>query len=160
MGGFTHAFGPGHPKTLFLVSAIHRLALNLFRKGEVNAVEAMLRLALEGNELVHGKASPFTVTCADWLAHLLNQQDRRPEAIKLLRPYAFYWREDEACVPAQDLIYNLACYECLSGNEAKAKNLLTEIINKHPETKEQALADEDFASIREFIEALPNPKNE
>ena len=160
LGGFTHTFGPGHPKTLFLVSAIHRLALHLFRKGEVNAVEAMLRLALEGNELVHGKASPFSLTCADLLAHLLNQQDRRPEAIKLLRPYAFYWREDETCVPAHDLTYNLACYECLSGNETTAKDLLAEIIKKHPEKKEQALADEDFASIRDFIKSLPDPKNE
>ena len=158
--GFTHAFGPGHPRTLGLVSAIHRLALHLFRKGEGNAVEAMLRLALEGSELVYGTASPFTLTCADLLAHLLNQQDRRPEAIQLLRPYAFYWREDETCVPAHDLAYNLACYECLSGNEAAAKDLIADIIRKHPEKKEQALADEDFASIRDFIEALPNPKNE
>jgi hypothetical protein len=136
------------------------LALHLFRKGEGTAVEAMLRLALEGSELVYGTASPFTLTCADLLAHLLNQQDRRLEAIQLLRPYAFYWREDETCVPAHDLAYNLACYECLSGNEATAKDLLAEIINKLPEKKEQALADEDFASIRDFIAALPNPKND
>ena len=56
--------------------------------------------------------------------------------------------------------YNLACYECLSGNEAAAKDLLAEIIKNHPEKKEQALADEDFASIRDFIETLPNPENE
>jgi len=157
--GFTHAFGPAHPKTLRLVSAIHCLALHLFRKGEGTATEALLRLALKGNELVRSAASPFTLTCADLLAHLLNQQDRRLEAIQLLRPYAFYWRKDETCVPAHDLAYNLACYECLSGNEATAKDLLAEIINKLPEKKEQALADEDFTSIREFIEALPNPKN-
>ena len=52
----------------------------------------------------------------------------------------------------------LACYECLEGNTDEAKRLIAEHLKKHPEEKEQALADEDFTSIREFIEALPNPK--
>jgi len=88
------------------------------------------------------------------LANLLNEQARRPEAVQLLRSYA----SDSA--DAEDaLAYNLACYECLEGNTDEAKRLIAEHLKKHPENKEQALADEDFTSIREFIEALPNPKN-
>jgi hypothetical protein len=80
---------------------------------------------------------------------------RRSEAIKLLRSYASCSADIEDV-----LAYNLACYECFEGNVDEAKRLIAAHINKHPEKKEQALADEDFASIRDFIAALPNPKND
>ncbi|KRP35046.1 MAG: hypothetical protein ABS34_11825 [Opitutaceae bacterium BACL24 MAG-120322-bin51] len=61
--------------------------------------------------------------------------------------------------PAADAVaYNLACYECLEGNTDEAKRLIAEHLKKHPENKEQALADEDFTSIRDFIKTSPNSK--
>jgi len=50
--------------------------------------------------------------------------------------------------------YNLACYECLSGNLDEAKRLLAEDIAADPEKKEQALQDSDLEAIREFIKRL------
>ena len=50
--------------------------------------------------------------------------------------------------------YNLACYECLSGNLDEAKRLITEKLATDPEKKEWALSDEDLAAIRDYIAAL------
>jgi hypothetical protein len=50
--------------------------------------------------------------------------------------------------------YNLACFECLEGNHEEAKRLISEHLQLHPEKKDQALADEDFATIRDWIANL------
>ena len=50
--------------------------------------------------------------------------------------------------------YNLACYECLSGNLDEAKRLIAEEIAANPEKKEQVLQDEDLKPIWDFIKLL------
>ncbi|MDG1364492.1 MAG: hypothetical protein P8Q54_13555 [Akkermansiaceae bacterium] len=44
--------------------------------------------------------------------------------------------------------------ECLEGNADEAKRLIGEPLKKHPEKKENALKDEDFAAIRDWIRNL------
>ena len=70
--------------------------------------------------------------------------------------------------------YNLACYECLTGNLEEAKIVIKKHLEScgeewakkidgmvfpggaqgHPEKKENALKDDDLAAIRDFIETL------
>jgi hypothetical protein len=52
------------------------------------------------------------------------------------------------------LQYNLACYECLEGNIEEAKRLIADYLKKHPDKKNQALEDEDFTAIHEWISQL------
>ena len=113
------------------------------------SAEALYRRALEGCEKTLGLKHPDTDTAAYGLAGTLNATDRRPEAIALLRRFAVLSAESRDAVA-----YNLACYECLEGNHEEAKNLLSEHLALHPDLKAQALADEDFAAIRDWIEDL------
>ena len=56
---------------------------------------------------------------------------------------------------AEDAVgYNLACYECLAGNLEEAKIVIAKHLEAHPEKRENALKDEDFTAIRDFIETL------
>jgi hypothetical protein len=50
--------------------------------------------------------------------------------------------------------YNLARYECLEGNIDEAKRLIADYLKKHPDKKNQALEDEDFTAIHEWISQL------
>ena len=144
--------GPDHPSTL---KSVDNLGILLSDKADYEGAEKLYRRALEGRERVLGPDHPETLESVYSLGIFLNKQNRRPEAVKLLRSYASHSAEAE-----DTLAYNLACYECLEGNTDEAKRLIAAHLKKHPEKKEMALNDEDFASIREFIEALPNPKNE
>lgn len=44
--------------------------------------------------------------------------------------------------------------ECLEGNPNEAKRLIGEHLKKHSEKKENALKDENFAAIRDWIRNL------
>ena len=44
--------------------------------------------------------------------------------------------------------------KCLEGNADEAKRLIGEHLKKHPEKKENALKNEDFAAIRDWIRNL------
>ena len=127
----------------------------LYEMGDYEAAEIEYRRELVEVENVFGPTHPSTLDRVNTLGIFLNDQLRRSEAIKLFRSYASCSADIEDV-----LAYNLACYECLEGNVDEAKRLIAAHINKHPEKKEQALADEDFASIRDFIKSLPDPKNE
>ena len=149
--GREKALGVEHPDTL---TSLGDFALFLSCKSDLDGAELLYRRALEGREATQGAQHPDTLNSAFCYALNINRLGEPHKAAEVLCRYAY--QSDEAMGM---LGYNLACYECLSGNEATAKDLLAEIIKKHPETKEQALADEDFASIREFIEALPTTLN-
>ena len=111
--------------------------------------EKLYRRALEGYEKQLGPDHPSTLGNVYGLGILLNEQNRRPEAIKLLRSYVSHSAEAE-----DTLAYNLACYECLEGNADEAKRLIAAHLKKHPEKKENALKDEDFAAIWDWIRKL------
>ena len=120
----------------------------LSKKGDYDGAEALDRRALEGYEKALGSEHPDTLMSVNNLTFLLNATDRRPEAIALLRRFAVLSDDSRDAVA-----YNLACYECLEGNHEEAKRLIAEHLERHPEKKAQALADEDFAAIRDWIEA-------
>ena len=52
------------------------------------------------------------------------------------------------------VVYNLACYECLSGKTKEAKRLITEYLRLHPEETVEALADDDLSAIHEVIRGI------
>jgi hypothetical protein len=130
--------------------------LDLFsEKGDMDG-EIELRSSFIGcssEKLKIGEDHRFSLDNVIALASLLNKLKRRPEALQILSQ-----RAAVSGAAADALSYNIACYECLEGNADEAKRLIGEHLKKHPEKKEQALADEDFTSIREFIKTLPNPK--
>ena len=102
-----------------------------------------------GNAATRGPEHPDTLAGLNNLASLLNATGRLAEAVVLLREHA---AKSEACLAY--VRYNLACYECLSGNLDEAKRLIAEEITADPEKEEQALADADFSAIHDFIASL------
>ncbi|MDA8632343.1 tetratricopeptide repeat protein [Verrucomicrobiales bacterium] len=145
--GQERVLGPDHPSTL---NSVNSLGILLDHEGDFEGAEKLFRQALEGRDQVLGTDHPDTLRSVNNLGIFLNEQSRRPEAINLLRSYASRSAEAEDTL-AYNLAYNLACYECLEGNHDEARRLIGEHLAKHPEMKDQALADEDFAAIREWI---------
>ncbi len=144
--GYEKALGAEHPDTLTSVNNLGNLLSN---KGDYDGAEALYRRALEGREKALGAEHPETIASAYSLASMINRRNRRPEAIALLRRFASF-----SAASRDGVAYNLACYECLEGNLEEAKRLISEHLQLHPEKKDQALADEDFAAIHDFIRSL------
>ena len=107
--------------------------------------EEVLRLRREKLGADH----PDTLIAINNLAVTLNALGRLPDALSLLRKASA-----ESPVVHAGVRYNLACYECLSGNLEEAKHLITEELATDPEKKERALSDEDLAAIRDYIASL------
>jgi hypothetical protein len=139
-------WGAEHEKTL---NRVNNLGCLLYNKGDYEGAEVLYRRALAGYEKSLGAGHPDTMDLAFDLSCILNELGRRNEAISLLRRFATMSE-----IAHHAIAYNLACYECLEGNHAEATRLISEHIKLHPENKAQALADEDFAAIRDWIEAL------
>jgi Flp pilus assembly protein TadD len=137
--------GPDHPETL---KSVNNLGILLSDKGDNEGAEKLYRRALEGKERVLGLDHPDTLASVNSLVFLLNKKGDN-EALELLRRRATLSPEAEDAVG-----YNLACYECLAGNLDEAKRVITKHLEAHPERKENALKDEDFAAIRDWIRKL------
>jgi nephrocystin-3 len=144
--GKEKALGAEHPSTLMSVNNLGNL---LREKGDYDGAEALYRRALEGKEKAFGPEHPETLNRVNDLVFLFNTTQRRPEAIALLHRFAVLSDDSRDAVA-----YNLACFECLEGNHEEAKRLISEHLQLHPEKKDQALADEDFATIRDWIANL------
>ena len=56
---------------------------------------------------------------------------------------------------SQEVRYNLAGYECLSGNLEEAKRLIAEEIAAKPAARERALKVDDLKAIYDYIRDLP-----
>ena len=56
--------------------------------------------------------------------------------------------------------YNLACYECLTGNVEEAKRLIAEEIAAKPAAREQALKDDDLKAIHDHIREITPAQSE
>jgi Flp pilus assembly protein TadD len=97
-----------------------------------------------------GPEHPDTLSSVNNLAICLNGSDRRADALDLLRE-----RAGKSSVGLCKVRYNLACYECLSGNHAEARGLIADEIAAHPEKKADAINDSDLAAIHDFIRGLP-----
>ena len=144
--GQEKALGPDHPATMI---SVNDLAVLLAEKGDYAGAEPLYRRVLEGEEKVLGPEHPDTLNIINYLATLLYALGRLTEALELLRKKASVSKVAKAAVR-----YNLACYECLSGNLDEAKRLITEEIAANPEKKEQVLQDEDLKPIWDFIKLL------
>lgn len=121
----------------------------LNKKGDLGGAEQLFRRVLQGEEKALGPEHSDTLFTAFQLGILLNKKGDLDKALELLRSRATLSPE------AEDFLgYNLACYECLAGNLEEAKRVIGEHLKKHPEKKENALKDEDFAAIRDWIRKL------
>jgi tetratricopeptide (TPR) repeat protein len=145
--GYETALGLDHPDTLMSVNSVGIL---LRDKGDSDGAEVLFRRVLESREKDLGMTHANTLNAAYILAVFLNRLGRRLEALALLRGYAVLSPASRDAVA-----YNLACYECLEGNIDEAKRLIAAHLEKHPEKKDQALADPDFTAIHDWILQLP-----
>ncbi len=144
--GCEKALGVEHPDTLTVVRNLGNL---LKSKGDYVSAEALYRRALEGREKALGAEHPETLSSVQSLASSLKRINKPDEAAQLLRQWH---RLSE--ISADAVRYNLACYVCLLGNTEEAKSLIVEHLKLHPEMKNQALTDEDFVAIKDFITSL------
>jgi tetratricopeptide (TPR) repeat protein len=144
--GRQKALGVKHPDTL---SSMENLGNFLKLKLDYEGAEALYRRALEGWEKIKGADHYWTLFKVNNLGVLLNKINRRGAAIKLLREWSSHSNE-----VADNFRSELACYECLEGNLEEAKRLIQKHLALHPAEKYRALADDDFATIRDFIETL------
>jgi tetratricopeptide (TPR) repeat protein len=124
-------------------------------KSDYEGAESLYRGASEeidkalGNKL----GGRSLLKCQKHFGSILNRQGKTREAASLLSRYV-------ECSNAAllELRYNLACYECLSGNEEHARQLITDelIENEDPAArKAQMLEDTDFETIHDFIRHFP-----
>jgi tetratricopeptide (TPR) repeat protein len=144
--GFEKNFSESHPKTL---SALNNLGLDLWFKRDFANSIVFSRRASEGEEKVLGINHPLTLKSISRLALLLYGNSLLSEAISLLRN-----KSNLSDFALDALRYQLACYLALDGNQQEAKRLIADHLKAHPDLKEQALADSDLTTIRDFIEAL------
>ncbi len=135
--------GLDHPDTL---SVVNNLACLLIEKGDYAKAEPFCKRGLDGRQTALGPEHPDTLASVNNLALVLAGTERLREAITLLRCYAV---KSEMCLAM--VCYNLACYECLTGNIEEAKRLIVHKIAVHPSLKITALADVDLAPIHDFI---------
>ena len=96
-----------------------------------------------------GPEHPRTLSIVNNLGFTLNALGRLPDAVQLLREKAALSPE-----ALEFVRYDLACYECLSGNLDEAKRLIAEELAANPEKKEEALQDDDLKAIHDFIQSL------
>ncbi|MDC0271000.1 tetratricopeptide repeat protein, partial [Akkermansiaceae bacterium] len=144
--GYEKQLGPDHPYTL---ATAYRLGGLLNKKGDLGGAEELFRRVLQGEEKALGPEHSDTLFTAFQLGILLNKKGDLDKALELLRSRATLSPE------AEDFLgYNLACYECLAGNLEEAKRVIVKHLEAHPEKKENALKDEDFAAIRDWIRKL------
>ena len=150
MAGREKALGPDHPDTL---KSLNSLGILLSENGDYKGAEKLFRMALAGREKVLGAEHPDTLEIVVNLAIVLNNLGRSNEAIKLLRRFAALSAASGAAVA-----YDLACYECVEGNTDEAKQLIAAHLEKHPDEKDQALANPDFTAIHGWILSLTPTK--
>jgi tetratricopeptide (TPR) repeat protein len=128
---------------------VNNLGALLCEKGDYEGFLQLYRWRMEARKKIFGPEHPKTLRSAYALGVRLNYLGRRAEALELLRSYA------ELSEQARDYVaYNLACYECLEGNIEEAKRMIADYLKKHPDKKDQALEDEDFTVIHEWISQL------
>ena len=146
LAGYEKALGADHPDTL---ASLNNLGILLKNKGDYQGAEEVCRRALAGREKALGAEHPDTLMSLNNLAGILIKLSRTTESVSLLREA--FCRSKKS---ADAVCYNLACYECLTGNTEEAKRLIAFHLKLHPEMKEQALKDSDFEAIKDFISLL------
>lgn len=117
-----------------------------------NACHGRRNLKIAGRVL--GADHQHTIESVNFLADLLVADNRLQESAQLLREYG---AKSDTCFAG--VRFNLAGRECLSGNLDESKRLIADEIAADPEKQQQALEDDGFAAIRDFIQSLGEPKS-
>ena len=138
--------GPAHPDTIQSVKVLGNL---MHKMGDHSGMEKLFSDYLKRMDSVLPKDHTLVLETASYLAFLKNRHGKRRQALALLRKRAAF-----SATTNDALRYNIACYECLTGNSREAKKLIAKHLNNHPEQRNQALADPDFTTIRDYIETL------
>jgi tetratricopeptide (TPR) repeat protein len=146
LAGYKKIRGLSHEDTLRTMNNLGSLLNN---RGENKEAEVLLQMAFDGYKRYLGRDYPETFRCADNLGIVFSKNHNRSKAIKFIRGL---FNESDAA--KDELSYNLACYECLEGNIKAAKDLLEQHLKKYPSKIAQALADEDFRTIHDWLEDL------
>lgn len=137
---------PQAPSTIL---SLARLGSLLLKKGEFRDAGELLERAWKTRGGINSIEDRLGLELLDKLGIAWKRLGRRSEAVKLMRQNLPFFETG-----AHNLLYNLACYECLEGNLDEAKRLITEHLSLHPDMKATASADSDFTAINEFIKAL------
>ena len=106
-------------------------------------MEKVFTAFLKRVDRVLAEDHPLALQTVNYLAVLKNRHGKRKQALAILKKRAVV---SSAAFDA--LCYNIACYECLEGNIKGAGKLIRQHLKRHPEQKDQALADDDLAAIR------------
>ncbi|MEI7820431.1 MAG: tetratricopeptide repeat protein [Verrucomicrobiota bacterium] len=117
--------------------------------GDARALIAVGTAMISLLEKTKGLENEETLCCVNNVAHYLKESGDVQASLKLLRRTAKH-----SFIAAMGVRYNLACYECASGDLEEAKRLIREAIEDDPNEKEGALKDPDFAAIREEIASM------
>jgi nephrocystin-3 len=125
----------------------------LLKKGDLHEAKELLLFELKGCEKRLGPEHPETLQSVFNLGPVVRRTDGSKFAAALLSKYTNLSDAGMAL-----LRYNLACYECLSGNLERARQLVTDELSasNDPATRKmQMLEDADFQPIHDFIREIP-----
>jgi len=147
--GYEKVYGPNHIETR---RCLFNLGTLLWNKGDLASAELAYRRELSACDTI-GQDGDETTQGAFNLGRLLRQAGKLQDAVELLSEYA-----SKSAAAMTVLRYNLACYECLSGNEECARQLVTDELSTSDDPvarKSQMLEDADFQTIHDFIRSIP-----
>jgi Tfp pilus assembly protein PilF len=144
--GRLKTLGPSHPDS---IQSVNNLRNILEKIGDSNGAERVFTYYLEHLDQTFPKDHSLNLQTVSYLGALMKKHGKARQASRLL------WQRAKVSSMALEAIrYNLACYECLEGNLEEATRLISEHLQLHPEEKAQALADEDFTAIHDWISEL------
>lgn len=138
--------GVCHPETL---KSLNQLGNLKEKMGDFSGMEKVFEDYLKKLDRREGKDHPLALETINYLAMLKNKHGDRTGALLLMKKRVGFSPQ-----ALDALRYNIACYECLSGNTEEAKRLIAQHLKLHPEIKDQALKDSDLATIKDFIQTL------
>ena len=138
--------GPTHSES---IQSANNLGNLMEKMGDPSGMEKVFADYLRKIDRVLPMDAPLSLQLVNYLATLKNKHGKRKQALALLRK-----RSEVSSKVLDALRYNIACYESLERNHKEAWKLIRRHLKKHPEQKDQALADDDLAAIREEIANL------
>jgi nephrocystin-3 len=148
LGGRFKLLGLDHPESM---QSVNNLGNLLEKMGDPAGMEKVFSDYLRKVDRSLSKDHPVALQTVNYLAFLKNKHGKRKHALKTL-----IQRAGVSPTALDALRYNIACYECLEGNTKEALKLIRQHLKKHPEQKEQALADQDLSSIKQEISKFKN----
>jgi len=144
--GKEKAMGKDHHDTL---GTLLNLAILFSESGKLEAAEEAYARVLSGWAKSLGKSHKRTLKVLGSLTRIMVKRGNLAEASVLISSYL-----DSISGEADYLIYNLACYQSLSGQIDMAKESIKKYLVLHPDKKDQAIKDPDLFSIRLFLSVL------